>query len=114
MTSKHTPGSWHVGKVGKYVPNRVYNDNGWLVAITLNYEASTINYEERPPYPELYEIQKANARLIAAAPDMMDVLKRLRALMDGKSSVGSSIRYCDRELYDDIQDAIAKAEGRDT
>lgn len=106
MTSKHTPGPWQVGKV---VQNRVYNDNGWLVASTINYGASTINYEERLPYPELYEIQKANARLIAAAPDLLDVLKRLRALMDGKSSVGSSIRYIDKQLDEDMAAAIAKA-----
>ena len=74
MTSKHTPGPWRAGNV---IPTRVYNDDGWLIASTIE------DYEEPLPEPERYEAQKADARLIAAAPDL---LAALRGMIDYAAS----------------------------
>ena len=97
MTDKHTLGPWHVGKV---VPTRVYSDDGWLVASTID------DYEEPLPEPERYETHKADARLIAAAPEMLEFLKYVRALHEEADLGPIEIR---RHALDNL---IAKAEGR--
>lgn len=49
---------------------------------------------------------KENARLIAAAPEMLALLKRMHALLTDKSSF-------EKVFGEGIKAAIAKAEGRD-
>lgn len=50
----------------------------------------------------------ANARLIAAAPELLSVLKEINALFDfGHFQNGHE------DVYDRMQSAIAKAEGRE-
>lgn len=74
MTTKHTPGPWHV-REGKYGNVLVEYDtrgegtfnNTWVLAML-----DAQQYEERfmPAGSQL-----ANARLIAAAPDMLEALE---------------------------------------
>ena len=56
MNKTHTPGPWHIGI--KQAEQIVYNEKGWAVANATVYHGKE----------DLAEV-KANARLIAAAPD---------------------------------------------
>ena len=60
MNATHTPGPWHVGGNGTVV----YASDGWAITVTtmVHVRDNTI------------ELAKANAMLIAAAPDMLAVL----------------------------------------
>ena len=87
MESKHTPGPWDA-------------DNGIIWAGRI--EIAVVGDEER----EASERDNANAALIAAAPDMYDVLVALR---DAKRNSTQDLRHVADRLLDDV---IAKAEGR--
>lgn len=88
---KHTPGPWHYFETadGRC---RVKPLNGkYIVA-----ECSAME-------PQCEE-QRANARLMAAAPDLLEALKAARRfVVSSHEPVGSEL--------DDIDAAIAKAEG---
>lgn len=83
MKTQHTPGPWHVGS--KEAHHCVYDSHGWQIcdASPLGKDAST----------------KANASLIASAPDL---LKALRAVYN------STIRLS-AETEDLIAAALVKA-----
>lgn len=88
MTTKHTPGPWHVG-VGQ-AGVIVYNAKGWAIANAVVYHGEHDREE-----------CKANARLIAAAPDM---LAALRMICDAGIPLAEPIERA-------MLDAIRKAEG---
>jgi hypothetical protein len=71
MTTKHTPGPWILaGESGTYAP--VAAPHGTLAAV--RYLGSS---------PERVREEQANARLIAAAPDMLAALQEVRdAILD--------------------------------
>lgn len=99
----HTPGPWRVNKYGS------------IGAGEFGKKPIVANVE--PLYGDdalLYGDSAANARLIAAAPDLLDALKELVAVVRGEcpslleeDSGGSAL------LDMAIEDAIAKAEGRE-
>jgi len=60
----HTPGKWTIGAHQKII------STGWSIRIS---DESAIAYVLGERNPEL----QANARLIAAAPDLLEALKRL-------------------------------------
>ena len=66
MTQKHTQGPWHVGL--RQAEQIIYNTAGWAVA------NATVYHGEHDR-----EETKANARLIAEAPAMLDALRELLA-----------------------------------
>lgn len=107
--SKHTPGPWRVIKI----PGQRTQINWWIEA-------------ESKEFPEGHKLRwnpisvccfsspnKANARLIAAAPEMLEALKRVKP--PGHRSgdcysddyIGKCV--CGLEI---IEAAIAKAEGK--
>lgn len=101
MKAKHTPGPWHVQ------PGRLHlvdDANGQGVADTHNYWRAD-STEER---------EQANARLIAAAPDLLAALTHLLDMMhphllDLEGDMG-------RDLADAMQSArtaLAKARGEE-
>ncbi len=100
--SKHTPGPW----TGK---SRTLTHGGWrspeqLIDITAG-ETLIASYSTAPSeYPD-DQTNVANARLIAAAPDLLEALKALCAAplhsVDARS-----------ELWVEAVAAIAKAEGK--
>jgi len=98
--AKHTPGPWHVGV--RQAEQIVYDENGWAVAnATVHHGESNI--------PE----SKANARLIAAAPDLLAALEAIAEA----ASCGAGCH--DDVMQDALQEcgtlasaAIAKAKGR--
>lgn len=93
----HTPGPWMVlpetntGREGQFC---ILTENGPRLDI-----ASTYGWPDTP--------KEANARLIAAAPDMLTLLKEIAqtVTMHGKFDYGTP-------LYDRTCDTITKAEGQ--
>ena len=89
--SKHTPGPWRIDEWGDIVAGlrdiaetaHIWNDGG----------------DDTLP-----EMRRANARLIAAAPDLLAACK---ALLDAIE--GDSIAYW-HPIWDDVRAAIAAAE----
>ena len=88
MTTKHTPGSWEIANGARvYAPGKA----GPLLA--------TIAYLPKAPGQE-----QANARLIAAAPDLLAALQGLMARIDAQLNPNSDTRTAARA-------AITKALG---
>jgi hypothetical protein len=97
MKTAHTPGPWIVESVENKGQSTIVDNNDHLVAEV--YSDSCNQLEE-----------DANARLIAAAPDMLNVLKRVKIIWD-REGIGSSERESE-PLYRDLCTAIAKANGQ--
>jgi hypothetical protein len=92
--SKHTPGPWAI----KRTPNRI-TDFGQTHPAVNGWRVSCQRYEMAP------EEHEANARLIAAAPELLALLQDIEACLD----IGDPV---DRASHlSQIRAAIAKAEG---
>lgn len=89
-STKHTPGPWTVKRSARNGFPWVVCDNGL--------QPSDIMLG----VPEV----EANARLIAAAPDLLAALRSVLTLVDGGFKVGPKTH-----VVEDIRAAIAKAEG---
>jgi hypothetical protein len=74
--SEHTPGPW---KVSKMTPTRVDTPDG---SISVNW---TCNYDNG----KTDRLAEANARLIAAAPQMAEIVRRLAKWRCGGSGSGN-------------------------
>jgi hypothetical protein len=95
--SKHTPGRWYVGASGRIIMCRMIAGNNVPVA------------QITGPLPN--DEIKANARLIAAAPDMLEALRGLLETSPPPKGVRLDYSYL---LYREAaRTAIAKATGRD-
>ena len=90
--TKHTPGPWHIGVRQPTSDKFVFGPKGEEVA---NCDRLT-NYADE---------NLANARLIAAAPDMLAILKEVITQTD------MNLINIDHALFQVIKDAISKAEG---
>jgi hypothetical protein len=101
VTAKHTPGPWTYSgdSDGDFI---VWAGEGFLA----NVGGSFINAVVEDPQKELvaFDCEQANARLIAAAPELLEACKRAVQLLKG----------CGANVDEDepILAAIAKAEGR--
>ena len=73
MKQKHTKGPWVIGN--RYTDQGVYTPDGELVA---NTHGSQRNFNR----DEQIAIQDANARLIAAAPELLEALEEFEAEYD--------------------------------
>ena len=71
--SQHTPGPWRVDADGYEITAK-----GWTIV-----ETSLPVYEEPRNRAELRDEQIANARLIAAAPEMLAALQAITARVNG-------------------------------
>lgn len=108
--SKHTPGPWTAdveSGTGDYVV--------WGPGPPGSKTAFVANIGTSPGEPIAFDVAKANARLIAAAPEMLAALKELREVIH--HDCGLSER---EHLYGHLfpaslraNDAIARAEGRE-
>ena len=94
--NKHTPGPWTVN-----IPNnretaiRGIHGGDYVIADILN-----DGYED--------DEQEANARLIAASPDMLEALRRVANLNENAGEIGDGML---RTIVAEARAAIAKAEG---
>lgn len=63
-------------------------------------------WQDDAPVPEWNEMQRANAQLIATAPEMLEMCKSCA------EDLAFSAENCDQELRQQLLSVIAKAEGR--
>lgn len=91
----HTPGLWSIG------PHQRIISRGWGIRIS---DDSAIAYVLGEKNPEL----QANARLIAAAPDILEALQRLI------DAPGHGTHEAMRRAYEAASAAVAKATQDDT
>lgn len=102
--TKHTPGPWHVGV--KQAEKIVYDHKGWAIANCTVYHG----HEDSEP--------TENARLIAAAPDLLDSIdaylhaKKVQLLEETGNTVMVDSETLLREAETMMKAAIAKAEGK--
>jgi len=89
---KHTPGTW----------NYVYGSDREFVAKTTS---------NAKPYRDDKE-ERANARLIASSPDLLEACKMILELLDYMTTTQYSAGY-DKPARIILNQVIAKAEGRD-
>ena len=102
--SKHTLGEWQSRRKTNATNNfGVYDINGYLLATLDVHQLAT---------PYVIERREADARLMAAAPDLLEAARDALAIYD---------RYCDRVCVSDywadlvrkaLVCAISKAEGK--
>lgn len=88
--TKHTPGPWKLKRSGT-----ISDNNGELVATT-GYRVAVYSEED-----------DANARLIAAAPELLSAGEWMLALIDGKEQMPKP----GDEVAEALRAAIAKARG---
>lgn len=98
--NKHTPGPW-VATTTPAGKGKVTDSNGFSIANTT-----------AGPYLE----QRTNARLIAAAPEMLEALEKAAPYIpgnacDAKAALNKPVSEC--YILPMVQDAIAKAKGGD-
>lgn len=97
--NKHTPAPWKVKENGQTLtPSIVTADD-----FTITREIARIKDVPNGAY-------KHNARLIAAAPELLDALKEAWAIIDGMRKPGINL-YVKEETVNQIESAILKAEG---
>ena len=114
MNTQHTPGPWEVSNDHKPSPYIIRQDGRFTGFASVKFHDFLKNERAR-------QEQEANARLIAAAPELLAALERLI-----KSSLAvSDLRHNDQpiddedwsSLYNDVMDAraaIAKATATST
>lgn len=96
MSTNHTPGPWRIHPFGHY--DVAAHQPGFGEMIVANCGGANSNVMD------LGEIKKANARLIAAAPDLLAALKDVVGWIETSSEGEQATRIA--------LAAIAKAEGR--
>ena len=99
MTSKHTPGPWTWGKrkLAEAPVGTLYGKDG---AVVCDFGDATQFYPSEGELPSA-----ADARLIAAAPDLLETLQRARQVLHLTHRYDRLVDLCDA--------AIAKATGGD-
>lgn len=111
--AKHTPGPWHVRYRQKRsdfdggMPEIVGDENGLPVIADIRWNGENEEYGQ------------ANARLIAAAPELLEACKRAYAELDDRYDVDRPVGESPKEypfggageLMRILRVAIAKAEG---
>jgi hypothetical protein len=99
--TKHTPGPWMIGASGPNKCPTVGTHAGLMVAM--------VTHGENHP-------AEANARLIAASPDLYRVVKQLQAIMGESQGIagyhlnGEILTWADFDADGQIAAALAKTE----
>lgn len=102
MTNAHTPGNWQIRQVAPDSPNLYIMAGASQVACCTNdLYAATFPAQE----------QEANARLIAAAPELLEQLEKELLYWGAEAKRLYGFEYAHRRR-DEISAAIAKAKGK--
>ncbi len=104
MESKHTPGPWYYTRydsVEPYGKFAICKQGERSVATTTGGALSDLANEN-----------EANARLIAAAPDLLEILIALTAAFDSGDLVWKNFESKHYGCHGDARAAIAKAKGK--
>jgi hypothetical protein len=110
--NQFTPGPWHVGDVHGFNANIIRAENGEHISsvygIPFNCEVSDPYLVQKRPE------QFANAHLIAAAPELLEALKKLMLAKEEKAQHGDTpvYRALKTVAWDAARAAVAKAERR--
>ena len=118
MSTQHTPGPWSHSKGGKVV-----SANGWLLASAWHVAKMPDANDDRldgeswldararqqPERDRIEAEMDANARLIAAAPEMLSALRKAVVMLAGVCV--HSPELSPHETYEAVSAAIAKATG---
>ena len=104
MTS-HTPGPWSIS-------GRCVRANGYLVAIPAQLPSVVVDgvFQDTPESKRALEEEACNARLIAAAPDMLAALKAYAAWFSDPATCTDPVL---KPMRQNVLAAIAKATGCD-
>lgn len=109
MNDKHTPGPWRPN--GLMV--EVANGMALQVAAVRSCQSDDVTVAVYAPAignaPRTMEQARANARLISAAPDMLEALRMARAAIDSYQRMDGQV--CETAATRAIDAAIAKATG---
>ncbi|ACL06208.1 conserved hypothetical protein [Desulfatibacillum aliphaticivorans] len=109
MKPKHTPGPWVVerGDVGDetyiWTATDIVGADGFPVVSDTGLIPEGLAFK--------YETTEANARLIAAAPDLLEALEDALKFLHGSHT--KSVGPTEMQLCDQMEAAIAKARGLD-
>ena len=109
--TKHTPGPWEVYG-GAQVIVRKPNRAGAMVPgniCTVGLSPRQTSFGPRQDYQEALAERAANARLIAAAPDLLAACRDVLEFLDNGSPVHPGCL-----LEQQIREAVARAEGSET
>jgi hypothetical protein len=106
MTSKHTPGPWHLDET--FVDGKWGNPSRWVCEIVGPDNSRIVaDIPEYRTYEEDAAELEANARLIAAAPELLQTLQMVESVYR-KNCVNEGEPS---SVLDALQSAIAKATG---
>lgn len=100
----HTSGPWeYVPGTEHHGPYVTHAFGGTVADCYMMSRPGPLNHEPTHPVPFMAEMAEPNARLIAAAPDLLEVLQR---------AVAKNMLVEYPEWWGDVYTAIAKATGR--
>lgn len=115
MTAKHTPGPWVMASAQSSVVGWPVTSSTGRVICNINYVHHSVNDPAVPGDRAFNAESKANARLIAAAPDMLPIVRAVAAIWladeveDGAHVIGSLTAGDVRRA----RAALSKAESRE-
>lgn len=102
---KHTPGPWRIGKSGGVVSDAPI-EGGVPGTADVDYYGGHLICET---------VTSANARLIAASPDLLQALEEAKiGLLWYQETYPEIVNGSDHEAMERINDALAKATGAST
>jgi hypothetical protein len=110
-TLEHTPGPW------EYDTIEGQDENAYTYHVILDPNGDNLIGSCREIYNDLIAFNDADWHLVAAAPDMLEALKRVRSTMSSKCTsdgctCGDGWQHDDPEVIAKIDAVIAKAEGK--
>lgn len=97
MSTKYTKGPWKLTRVG----------NDYIVKSS---ETTRIVCSVQDAYSDAFETFQANARLIAAAPEMLEALNKIVSMMQLKSDL-QQMTELDVQIFELVLEQVKKSRG---